>query len=316
MGGLGVLGAVFGIVIILSLAGTGQNGEVNTTSSTGGGTRTQETVARGTQTEPETRLSPEEVERKLDRLYRELDSLEEDLREARLREPVSPYTGMVTLRASNAKNTDPDREYITLTASSRNDVPINISDWYVESYVTEERSALPLGVRVPTSIHRSRNQLEDIFLEPGERALLHTKEAPQNFSFHENLCTGYFNNEGDYSPRLRNQCPQPEDEMEAFASIDLDNDECYEFVEDIRRCEVPNEDDVIDSRQLSARCERFIIDNLNYAGCVSNHRYEPYFDNVGVWHIYLDEDEDMWRREREIIRIIDEEDRVIDVVEY
>jgi hypothetical protein len=54
------------------------------------------------------------------------------LRIAKLQEPVSPYAGSVDLRASNARDTNPDTEYLSLRANSSNTTTITISNWYLK----------------------------------------------------------------------------------------------------------------------------------------------------------------------------------------
>lgn len=301
---------------ILSASGVTLLGDVatstpSTRSTPSGGTTISQGGHGGGRTEP--RLSNEEVERRVARIFDELDKLSEEIRQHRLREPASPYVGMVELGRGNARSTDPDREYLILTADNGNESGINISDWYLESYVTENRTAIPDGARI---LERFRSQKASaIFLEPGQKAYLSTNEPPFNISFHENICTGYLRYQEDFYPSLSRSCPDPEKEMLRFANIALDNDACYDFVERIGRCELVDENDARDA-DISKACEKFVIDNLDYDSCVDNHRYDPFFDNVGHWRIYLDRDEEQWRKEREIIRLLDGNDRVIDVIEY
>jgi len=105
------------------------------------------------------------------------------------------------------------------------------------------------------------------------------------------------------------------DDMEEFANIKLDDDRCYDFVESLRACEYVDLDD-IDEADLGGRCRTFLDESLNYDGCVANHKNDRSFGDVGDWRIYFDRRTELWRHEREIIRLMDGEDRVIDVVEY
>lgn len=259
------------------------------------------------------RLSNEEIEDRLAVLFREVDSLEAKLREQKLWEPESPYRGMASLSQGNVWEKDPDAEYLVLDATYSNSTDIPISDWYVESYVTEERTALPEGARLLESTW-SRNDAP-IFLAPGERAYLMTRDTPLNVSFHENICTGYLTSEISFSPSLYRQCPSPMSEMLDYGKIKLDNDACYDYVERLPYCTTIDTDDAIDAG-VGSSCRRFIETHLNYNSCVKNHKHEPRFDNVGSWYIYLDRNEKLWRTEREIIRLMDGEDRVITVLKY
>jgi hypothetical protein len=258
-------------------------------------------------------VSEREAEERLARLYNDLDRLETVQRQQKLFEPRSPYQDLVQLRTGNVYTKNPAEEYLVLSANRNNTASINISDWYLESLVTENRAALPRGVLIPTS--RRAGRVSNILLKPGENAYLISDDSPNNMSFHENVCTGYFTEFHSFSPNLRLACPYPRDEMTEFANIDLDNDDCYDFVETLNSCRTVDED-LIDAEDLSRRCELFVRDELTYKGCLANHGTEPLFDNVGGWHVYLDRRTDLWREKREIIRLMDERGRVIDVIEY
>jgi hypothetical protein len=211
-------------------------------------------------------------------------------------------------------DTDPDREYITLRAESTNASGVHISNWYLESYVTEERGAIPQGDRV---IERWRSPVfEDIELLPGESAYVITGEAPLDASFHENICTGYLSTEGDFYPSLSRSCPYPKDELKRFGNtIELDNDRCYDFIERLSTCALP--DETLSSRsKIGGVCNVFVENTFNYNDCVRLHKGDPYFSRNGYWRIYLNERTELWRSKREIIRLMDENDYVIAVLEY
>lgn len=259
------------------------------------------------------KLTDAEIERRVADLYYTLDGLREDLRKARLQEPVSPYHGKVTLSSGSTRETDPDREYIMLYANGNSTSSINISNWYLESYVTGETAAIPQGDRV---LMKWRSpQYEDIKLLPGEYAYLITGESPLGFSFHENRCTGYFRTERDFTIPPSAYCPNPMDEMLNAEIIDLDDDTCYDFVGRMYSCEVPDED-VIDTTDLTKACRTFLNGYFGYNNCVARHSTDPYFDDVGYWHIYLNQSTNLWRSTREIIQLKDEFDRIVDVIEY
>jgi hypothetical protein len=264
-------------------------------------------------TKPAPKLTPEQVEAKVAAIYRELDALKEDLRKARLSEPTSPARGLVTLSTGNVYETDPDREYLTLRTLSDNAEGVNISGWYLESYVTEERAGIPEGDRL---IERWRSPvLDPIVLLPDDRAYLITGEAPLNTSFRENICTGYLSNEEDFFPTLARNCPHPKDELERFGEIELDNDRCYDFVERLHTCALPDEE--LSSRtKIGGACNAFVDNTFNYNDCVRLHKNDPYFSRDGYWRIYLDERTELWRSKREIIRLMDENDQVVSVLEY
>lgn len=258
-------------------------------------------------------LSNDEIEEKVTEVYEKLDTLQGDLREVELREPVSPFAGMITLAKGNAQATDPQKEYVLLTAQSGNTGAIGISNWYLESFVTNSEAHLPEGAAL-LNAHDSRSS-EPIFLQAGERAYVTTGETPLRTSFRENLCTGYLTEYESFSPTLNKSCPLPGDEMLQFASINKSDNECFEFVEDINKCEIIDSEERLKA-DLSSSCNSFIKNVLDYEGCVDKHVNDYDFYNYGDWRIYLDREGELWRSTREIIRLMDGEGRVVDVIEY
>lgn len=316
--GIGFFIAFFiGLIVIAALT-RGEDGETKplfSINNTGTSTRAEGGSARAptiqTAKDPE-RLSNREIERELDRAYDDLDDLAEELRTTRIWGTHSPYEGQVTLRRGNVRTDDADREYLIIEASSRNERAINITNWAVESYVTGRRRWIEEGARI--YIRGRVNDRDPIWLEPGERAYIISGESPVGISFHENMCTGYLLEHQDFVPQISRACPSAFDEMDDYGKIRLDDDECYEFVEDIRRCEIPTEEDIEDA-DLTRSCTFFLEEYLSYNACVRNHRYEPFFDE-GEWYIYLKREEELWRTEREIIKLTDLERKTVDVIEY
>jgi hypothetical protein len=52
---------------------------------------------------------------------------------------------------------------------------------------------------------------EDIYLVPGGRALISSGTSPIGASFQVNMCSGYLNEVGTFTPVLRNECPDGSD---------------------------------------------------------------------------------------------------------
>lgn len=320
MSNFGTIIGFFAIIILFSMT-VGEGGLVGNVDFGTGEEREmggEQLSASGETSESPRVLSPQEIEERIADIEEEVGDLRAEEREARLREPRSPYQDLVTLSSGNAREERWSREYVTIRLSSEAPT-IDITGWSLESYVTRERTKIPTGDRVIETY--GHPVLERIFILPGESAYLITGRSPVKASFHENTCTGYFAEEKEIYPSLRRQCPDPIEEMEAFSRVAYVNDDCYDFVENLSRCEAFSKDELrdrLDERDvsLSSTCRNFIVNELTYDGCVENHRNDPLFDNVGEWYIYLGRTRDLWRAEREIIRLLDREGRVVDVVEY
>lgn len=329
MNGFGFFLGFFALIVVLAVT-VGGNENRNTTKDVGSATSSETQIRNNTkvtesepvytaptnQSSQETTkpLTPREVENKVAQIYRTLDALREDIREATLRSPASPYAGKVTLRGGNVYGEDPDKEYLVIRAELKNASAIDISKWYVESYVTGETAYIPDGDRL---MERWRSPDEEpIRLEPGETAYLMTGESPIDTSFRENMCTGYLTAERTFTPSLGRRCPSPRSELERFGTdIALDNDKCYDFIEKLSSCTTPDEELYARSK-VGGTCSLFVENTFSHDACVRLHRYDPYFARDGYWRVYLNERNELWRSEREIIRLMDENDAVIAVLEY
>lgn len=253
----------------------------------------------------------EEEERVADEVYNELEELPEETRVDAIHSPVSPYQGQVALKVGNVKETDPAREYLILEVNDAVE-PITISGWSLESYVTNSRASLPEGAALLAD--DNDRTADPIRLAAGERAYVLTGETPLRTSFRENLCTGYLVEYGSFYPSLSKQCPLPSDELLQYGSVSASDDECFEFVADIRRCEIVDRDER-DDADLSSRCESFVRNVLDYEGCVAKHKSEPTFFGT-TWRVYLDRDRELWRSTRDVIRLLDADGKVVAVLEY
>jgi len=254
-------------------------------------------------------LTPQEIEYRVAELYTQLNELKRLEREKMLWGTPSPYRDYIELRIGDVWSTDPNTEYLVLRMKDLQRSPLSISDWYLESYVTKKRAGIPQGDRI---LERWRApQFDDITLMPGEEALLITSHSPIRTSFRENTCTGYLNQVADFFPFLSNRCTSPSTELTSSKLVRLDDDACYTFITQLNSCTTPNEDDV-----PRGRCTLFVENTFNYNSCIINHKNKPFFTRDGYWYIYLQQNNELWRNEREIIRLLDEYDRVVAVLEY
>ena len=227
-------------------------------------------------------------------------------------EGESPYSGLVSLRARNARDQDVDDQYLTITISSGVERPIRVSNWRVESSVTL------LGVDVPdVSYLPYSGQVNPglpLDAQPGALINVITGRSPIGTSFRTNLCTGYFTQFQDFTPRISDRdCPTPEDELRnAIDGGFIPNDACLDYVERIERCTL-----VVDSLpgNIGSQCSNFILEEITYNGCVDAHKNEDAFYN-NEWYVYLGRDQALWKQSRERIVLKDENGLVIDSVSY
>jgi hypothetical protein len=251
------------------------------------------------------------IKREIERAQEELERVQEELENIQKYGTASQYEESVTIakRTSGPKAEDPNDEYILLTASRNNSDNILITGWQLESLVTKKR--VTIGGGAPLFRSGIINSEPAIFLAPREEAVISTGRSPVGASFRINKCTGYFEQFQDFSPRLSLSCPSATDEFDQFA-IPITDSICEDIVRSIRRCEMRTKALPIGS---SSECSDFISRTLNYAGCVERHRNDTDFFG-DEWRIFLGHDEELWRNQREIIRLLDREGKTVDVFSY
>jgi len=274
--------------------------------------RTYRSLPEGTENGNET-LGKEKIERELQKVEKELREVQKELEYIKKFGERSPYQGKITIERSfsGAKQKTPQKEYLIIKAAKDNEERVIITDWRFESSITGKSAAIKSGTSLPSS--GSVNSETAIVLLPGDRAYVTTGRSPVGTSFRTNLCSGYFEQFQDFSPSLRRVCPDPDDELIDFGNgVSVTDDACYDYVRRLSRCSM-----VVTSTPLSVTnaCWNFVTQNINYSGCVANHRGDPNFFG-SEWRIFLGRSEELWRERREVIKLLDAEKRIVDTLTY
>jgi len=217
----------------------------------------------------------------------------------------SVYKYKVSLRADYwARETDPQKQFVEIKASSQNDKPIDITGW---SLVGKNGLDIKIGQGAYLPYSAQVNPQQDIFLKKGEAAVIVTGESPIGTNFRLNKCTGYFSQFQIFYPDLPQDCPRPIDENLPSGL----NDQCLDYLERLPICEMK----ISVPPGLSNDCQTYINDNVNYKTCVEVHKnasdfYQP------EWRIYLGRKEALWKNKRETIILQDQDKKIIDWVSY
>ena len=213
--------------------------------------------------------------------------------------PLSPYRGVVRMShyISGAGSADPGNEYIEISVAQNAGFPIDISGWALSSDVTGNIVSIPKGTEVPTS--GTINAAENIVLTPGTRAILISGRSPIGASFRENKCIGYFSTFQKFSPPLPQNCPTPSDELSSLYGAGYVRDvACIDYVNKLSRCQVALSPPVT----VSGACQNFMVQYLNYNGCVTAHQNDTDFKG-DTWRIYLGRTSPLWRANREVVKL-------------
>lgn len=211
----------------------------------------------------------------------------------------------VSLSATRTKETDPKNEYLEIKAPKSNKNPYKITGLILEGK-NGFNIAIGQGVRFVFAGVASQPQ-EDIYLSPGEKAVIATGASSIGTNFQLNKCTGYFEQHNDFNPRLPLNCPLAKNE-------DLPSnlsDACLDFIDDLPRCKT-----VLNiPASLPSFCHDFINDNVNYKTCSENHKQDSDFYEP-EWRVYLGRSEEFWKQSRETIVLKDISGKIIDSVSY
>jgi len=241
-----------------------------------------------------------------------LDKVSSELEEERVSGEFSKYEDKIVIekKTTGPKKDSVDEEYVIISASRRNNENISIAGWQLESMISKKKIAI--GGATPLFISGVINSEPAVSLAPKEKMIISTGLSPIGAYFKINKCTGYFEQFQNFKPTLVKDCPRSNDEFDRFANIPITDDVCEDFVDDIRKCEM-----TLDSFPIgtSNQCSEFISNTINYTGCVKNHRND--LDFIGSeWRVFLGRSEELWREKREVIRLLDNEGKVVDTFTY
>jgi hypothetical protein len=221
----------------------------------------------------------------------------------------SPYRGKIQLADGTAAE-KLTAEYVEIEASFNNTGPVGIAGWSLQSARSGVRAYIPRGTNI--FILGDINQQQDIYLNPGARAIVSSKNSPTGTSFRENVCTGYLAGLQTFTPSLSRNCP-PGSALFSLASENLRmyGDACFDFTESLPPCALP----LSVPSDIMPACRIFLANNLSYNGCVKNNRGRGGFSQDS-WRIYLNSGGELWRNSHDVIRLLDAEGKTVDAISY
>jgi hypothetical protein len=288
-----------------------------------GGNTSRETPRTTNGDTTEEYAEPNEIARELRRARSTLDDVARDVKELERFGVASRFADYVRLERAQADEASAEEEYVVISVSDDAPTAIPITGWQIVSKITGTRVTIGAGTALPR--HGSVNREQPITLKSGHRALISSGPSPIGTSFRENRCTGYFEQFQAFTPDLPTQCPRPIDTFETHAPAavyteanDTNNDgesNCRAFINRLDRCTVPTVDLDRVTPPLSRTCQRFIEQTFTYSQCVTRTQEEPDFTGT-TWRIYLNSTGELWQNEREVLRLVDDTGRTVDVATY
>jgi len=261
------------------------------------------------ETPPQNLTEAEKIAFELEQAKTEIEAVEKKLLELEKKQNTSLFSGKVEIRRSLGSRGDVDEEYIELSANLPIGEKVLISNWSLRSEMTGievkigEASKLPYTSQI--------NKEYPVFISGGDKIIILTGRSPIGVSFQINKCSGYLEQFQDFEPSINKKCPLVEDEDLPVFGPNAFNDECWDFIENISRCETP----LTFPLDMQYECRNYLTKEVNYNVCISNYKdksdfYEP------EWRIFLDRNNELWKKDREIIQLLDAQGKTVDVYSY
>lgn len=222
---------------------------------------------------------------------------------------VSPYSGEIVMVQGAAKTQTPGGQYIEISASPGM-APVDISGWTLQSPLTGALATIPEAAS--PFIQARVNTVESDTLSGGGVAYVITGASPIGVSFSENKCTGYLGTLQPFVPALPQRCPSPlADIPDTPGNEAAYGASCFTYLASLPPCTFPANPPA----GLSNACVLAIQTAFSYNGCVAGHEQDPDFSS-NSWRLYLAQGKALWRADHDVIRLLDGQNRVVDVLNY
>ncbi len=222
---------------------------------------------------------------------------------------ISPLAGKLQIVKEHSELTgNTDNEYLYIVANINNSEAINISGMLLQSLVSNKIASIPQGAEL--FVLGQINTAKDIYLKPGEAAIIHTGKSPLGISFKSNMCSGYLNEFKDFKPKLATAwCPLPRNLLpNTVANIKKYGDTCIEYVSQIQRCQYYKDKNI----KVTSSCKQHLKTILTYNYCVDKYQDSKNFYYPGApWNVYLGRDTKLWKDKYEVIRLMDKDSKTI-----
>lgn len=221
---------------------------------------------------------------------------------------LSFFKDQIFLRNINkGKEEIPDKEYIEIKASGRNEKPVFVTGWTLQNAAGNK---IQIGNASPLPYLSRINQENPLFLGANESAYLVTGRSPIGVSFRVNSCSGYLEQFQNFSPPLSLSCPSPLDGIDTSA-LNLDQT-CVDYINRTPRC-TANTGSL--PGNLSSSCMSFINSQINYNSCVDTHKNDSTFYKP-EWRLFLKQSSEFLNNTKESVRLIDHGGKLVDLMTY
>ena len=238
--------------------------------------------------------------------------------------PTGPQSAPANYSAPTYKTTPPSPgatgaasgKTIPLRVNAAQAISESVSTEYIvlENFDYETKkpvtiSGLKLQNRDKVSATISRDEYgNEIALDYNERAIVSTGESPIGKNFKLNKCSGYFNQQNNFSPYIAGSCPAVSDLPQPKTL----NNKCVNYIENLSSCSAPN---INADTGINNDCAEFVSQHASYSGCVADHKNDSDFDKH-EWRIYLKQSGELWGNKHDLIQLFDSLGKLITETSY
>ncbi len=209
---------------------------------------------------------------------------------------------------AGAQASEPQEEYLRIVATPQADKSVSLEGMILRGSALGTKTPIPLAPNLP--LLGTPNLKTAVSLPPTGRAIITSGRSPIGTSFRVNICSGYLDQFQSYTPTLRQECPEPLDELKAVGPANETS--CQAFVKTLPRCRAFNG---TFPATVSASCKAFVTNNLNHNSCVQrNEKAEVFYKNE--WRLFLDKTTELWKNRQEIIKLFDAKGNTVDAITY
>lgn len=239
----------------------------------------------------------------------------EELKEAARESRRSPYYEKVRLsNIYSLGDSDPSREYISLSVYLDQNETLKITGWVLKSEITGYYAIIGKAALLPFPFTKNES---NVVLQKNDRVYIIKGFSPIGISFRTNKCTGYFEENRTFYPSLDLKCPRAsEEQLPTFSSVYDRNEECLDIIDRISRCTTKGSSffrDLPDT--VPSLCKNYIEAQVNYNACVAKHFGDTDFPD-NEYYIYLNKFGALWRESHDTINLHDENGLIVDTISY
>lgn len=209
---------------------------------------------------------------------------------------------------AGAQASNPQEEYLRIVATPQAEKSVSLEGMTIRGSALATKAPIPPAANLP--VLGTPNLKTAVSLPPTGRAIITSGRSPIGTSFRVNICSGYLDQFQAYTPTLRQECPEPLDELKAVGPSTEAS--CQAFVKTLPRCRAWSG---TFPATISASCKAFVTNNLNYNSCVQrNEKAEAFYKNE--WRLFLDKTTELWKNRQEIVKLFDAKGNTIDAITY